>query len=116
MEKDYAEKLIKEYSKKQTTELDNLKALNKKVKKPATLFAYIFGSIGALILGVGMCLAMNIIGGTTAFMVVGIIVGIVGIAMVSLNYLLYNKILTNRKNKYADEVLTLSNEILNKEQ
>jgi len=37
----YAEKLINEYSTKETTKLDELKALDKKVKSPAKTFAYI---------------------------------------------------------------------------
>ena len=114
MENKYAEKLIKEYSEKETTKLDELKALDRKVKKPAKIFAYIFGSIGALVLGVGMCLAMNIIGGTTVLMVVGIIVGILGIVMVSANYPLYLRLLSNRKKQYSNEILTKSNELLNK--
>jgi len=114
MENKYAEKLIREYSEKETTKLDELKALDKKVKTPARLFAYIFGTIGALILGVGMCLAMKIIGGTTALMVVGIVIGVIGIAMVSINYPIYLRLLNNRKSKYSSEILAKSNELLNK--
>ena len=83
----FAEKLKKEYSSnsKELTKLDQLKALDKKVKKPATIFSYIFGCIGSLILGVGMCLAMKIIGGTTPLMIVGIVVGIIGRIVSSLS-------------------------------
>ena len=111
--KNYAEKLIEEYSEKETTKLDELKELDKKVKRPATIFAYVFGVIGALILGVGMCLAMNIIGGTVALMIVGIILGLVGIVMVSITYRLYKTMLTNRKSKYSSEIIQKSNELLN---
>lgn len=111
--KNYAEKLIEEYSEKETTKLDELKELDKKVKRPATIFAYVFGVIGALILGVGMCLAMNIIGGTVALMIVGIILGLVGIVMVSITYPLYKTMLTNRKSKYSSEIIQKSNELLN---
>lgn len=110
----YAEKLKKEYSagSKEVTKLDQLKALDKKVKKPAMIFSYIFGTIGALILGVGMCLAMKIIGGTTAFMIVGIVVGSIGIVLVSINYSLYKTMVNNRKATYSKEILTLSDELL----
>lgn len=112
--KNYAEKLINEYSEKKVTKLDELKALDSKVKRPALIFAYIFGTIGSLVLGVGMCLAMKIIGGTTPLMIVGIIVGLIGIAMVSTTYPIYAKILKSRKAKYADEIISKSNELLNK--
>ena len=110
----YAEKLISEYSQKESSALDELKNLDKKVKKPALIFAYVFGSIGALVLGVGMCLAMKIIGGTTILMALGIIIGLVGICMVSINYPLFNTILRNRKSKYSAEIIKKSNELLNK--
>ena len=95
---------------KQYSKLEELKLLDKKVKLPALIFAYIFGTLGALILGTGMCLAMKIIGD---FMALGIIVGIIGIVMVSVCYYLYKLILNKRKSKFADEILKKSNELLN---
>lgn len=114
-DKKYAEKLIKEYSEKEASVVDELKVLDSKVKRPAYIFAYVFGSIGALVLGLGMCLAMQIIGGTIPLMVVGIVIGLVGIAMVSINYPLFQKILKSRKAKYAEDIIEKSNELLNKE-
>lgn len=111
--KKYAEKLIHEYSSKEESKLDELKNLDKHVKTPANVFAYIFGIVGSLILGVGMCLAMKVIGGSTALMVVGIVIGVIGIAMVSSTYPIYHVILNRRKNKYAAEILAKSNELLN---
>lgn len=111
---EYASKILKEYSAKETTKLDELKALDKKVKFPARLFAYIFGSVGALVLGVGMCLAMAIIGSTTFHMILGIAIGLLGITMVSTTYPIYVRVLETRKNKYSNEIITKSNELLNK--
>lgn len=102
-------KIQNDYTEKQATKLDELVALDKRVKKPAQIFAYVFGTIGALILGTGMCLAMEIIGNA---MILGIAIGLVGIGMVSVNYFLYQKLLQKRKDKHADKVLALSNEIL----
>lgn len=112
--KNYAEKMIKEYSNPQQTKLEELKSLDKKVKMPALVFAYVYGVIGSLILGVGMCLAMEIIGKTTPLMILGIAVGLVGIAMVSSTYPIYHKILSKRKSKYSKEIISKSNELLNK--
>ena len=112
-EKQIAEKIRASYlsSNKELSKLDELKALDKKVKKPALIFAYVYGIIGSLILGLGMCLAMKVIGN---LMILGVIIGIVGILMVSTCYTLYQKILTKRKEKYKDEILDKSNELLNK--
>ena len=80
-EKKYVEKTLKSYEEKEVTKIDELRALDKKAKKGANVFAYVFGSIGSLVLGFGMCVAMQVI--LADLMVVGIIVGLVGIAMVS---------------------------------
>ena len=113
-EKQLAEKLIKEYSHKETTQFDELKALDKKVKSPALIFAYTFGTLASLILGIGMCLAMKVLWDSTILMFVGIGVGLIGIGMCALNYKLYEIILNKRKAQYSDEILKKSNELLNK--
>ena len=98
----------------QNTELDELKALDAKVRKPAILFGYTYGSVGAVVMGAGMSLVMTDIGtklGMTATMVPGIAVGIVGLAMSCTTYPIYKKILTSRKKKYACQILELSERI-----
>ena len=103
------ERIRAAYTATEPTKLDELKALNKKVKRPAQIFSYIFGTVGALVLGTGMCLAMKVIGD---MMIAGIAIGVVGIAMVSLNYPIYGKLLSRRRKKYADQVLSISTELL----
>ena len=71
-----AQKIHTEYSEKKSSDVDTLCELDKKVKLPANIFAYVFGVVGALILGAGMCFAMKVIGN---IMAVGIVVGLVGI-------------------------------------
>ena len=114
------QKIRTQYTEKENTQLDALKALDKKVKKPANIFAYTFGVIGSLVLGSGMSLAMNVIEPGTYFgitisenmMLPGIIIGILGIVMVSINYPIYKRILNSRRNKYAGKIIALSDEIL----
>lgn len=66
----------------------------------------------ALILGVGMCLSMNVIGNGN-FAILGIIIGIVGIIGVGFNYPIYKKILEESKKKYSQDIIRLANEITN---
>lgn len=113
--KEYLEKIRKEYTEEDTSKLDRLKALDKKVKIAPMVFAYTFGVFASLILGVGMCLAMKVIGGTTSLMVVGIVIGVIGLALMSITAPIYFKMLNSRKSKYADEILKLSNELLNED-
>ena len=105
------EHIREQYAEKRVTKFDELKALDKKVKRPAEIFAYTFGVVGALVLGTGMCLAMKVIGD---MMALGIVIGVVGIGMVSVTYALYQKILKTRKRKYSADILALSDELLNK--
>ena len=115
-DKIYAENIANEYAVKETSKVVALKKLDARAKLPAKLFAYIFGTVCALILGVGMCLSMKVIGdGSTALFIVGIIVGLLGIAGVSVNYTIYNKILKKGKEKYASDILALANEICDKQ-
>lgn len=106
-----ADSIRNQYVEHKETKLEELQKLDSKVKRPAQVFAFVFGSIGALVLGVGMCLAMKVIGD---MMPLGIVVGCVGIAMVSINYLIFKKIEKSRKDKYSNKVLSLTDELLNK--
>lgn len=108
-EKEYVNEIKNQYTEHTDTDVEKLIALDKKVKLPANIFAYAFGTIGSLVLGFGMCLAMKIL---WDLMPLGIVIGIVGIAMVSANYFIYKAILKSRKNKYASQVLELSNQII----
>ena len=111
-ERKYAEEIRKQYQPKSETEskLEKLHKLDGAVRRPAEIFAYTFGILGALILGVGMCLAMKVIGD---LMPLGIVIGVVGIAIVVANYFIYKAILKKRREKYSDEIVRLSNKILN---
>jgi len=106
-----AQKIHTECSEKKSSDVDTLCQLDKKVKMPANIFAYVFGCLGALILGTGMSLAMKVIGN---IMAVGIVIGIFGIAMMAVNYPIYKMILKSRKAKYSKEILELSEKIMNK--
>ena len=109
------QKIRTQYTEKQHTELDALKALDAKVKRPANIFAYTFGSVSAIIMGSGMSLVMTDIGATIGLasaMIPGIAIGIVGMAMALLTYPIYKRILNMRKKKYAPEILKLSEKIM----
>lgn len=95
--------------------LDALRKLDAKAKRPANVFGYVFGSIGAIIMGAGMSLVMTDIGamlGISNTMPLGIAIGIVGMVMTIVNYPIYKAILTSGKKKYADRILSLSEKIM----
>lgn len=109
------QKIRTQYTEKEHTELDALKELDSKVKRPANTFAYIFGSIAAIIMGSGMSLVMTDIGNTIGVespMVPGIVIGVIGMFMAIINYPMYKGILGSRRKKYADKIIALSDKIM----
>ena len=112
-----AQKIRTQYMEKTPSELDELRELDARVRRPAGIFAYVYGSISAIIMGAGMSLVMTDIGqmlGMSATMVPGIVVGVLGLAMALLTYPAYKGILNARKKRYGAEILALSDKIINK--
>ena len=108
------QKIRTQYTEKQHTELDALKELDAKVKKPANVFAYTYGSVSAVIMGAGISLVMTEIGailGMNETLIPGIVVGIAGLIISCTTYPIYKKILTSRKKKYAHQIMELSERI-----
>ena len=114
-DKEFAvEKIRSQYTQQENTDLDALKALDARVKKPANVFGYVYGSIGAIVMGSGMSLVMTDIGsilGMTETLIPGIAVGVVGMVMALTTYPIYKKILNSRKKKYAARIMELSDRI-----
>lgn len=111
-DKIYAEKIASEYAPKKTSKIVALKKLDRLAKRKAEIFAYTFGIISSLIMGTGMSFAMGVIGGNDfTSILVGIIVGLVGIAGVSVNYPIYKFLLNKGKNKYGSDIIRLAKEI-----
>ena len=109
------EKIRSQYTEAEHTELDDLKALDAKVKKPVRVFGYTYGSIGAIVMGAGMSLVMTDIGailGMQETLIPGIAVGATGMIMVLTNYPIYKKMLNGRKKKYAGKIMELSERIM----
>lgn len=108
------QKIRTQYTEKQHTELDELRALDRKVKMSANAFAYGFGAVSALTMGSGMSLIMTDIGQTIGMalpMTPGIVIGLVGMVMAIVNYPIYNGILTRRRKKYAQQIIALSDRL-----
>ena len=109
------QKIRTQYMEKESTQLDALRELDRKVKRPANVFAYVFGSIAAIVMGTGMSLVMTDIGGTVGIadpMLPGIVIGVVCMLMALVNYPIYKRILGNRKKKYAQQIVALSDELM----
>jgi len=111
------QKIRTQYTEKEHTDLDALKALDTKVKRPANVFAYLFGSLSAVVMGAGMSLVMTDIAETVGIhdpMLYGIVIGILGMLMAIINYPIYKGILNARRKKYAHEIIALSDKLMSR--
>ncbi len=109
----------KKYAAPEETEdkMAQLRRLDASVTQKASMYSLVVGIIGALILGGGMSLAMTDIGeqlgaSGNMSMLIGIIIGVVGIILVSLAYPLYNRIVKKEREKIAPEILRLTDELM----
>ena len=112
-----AQKIRTQYMEKEekSTDLDKLKELDRKVKRPANIFGYTYGTISALKMGSGMSLVMTDIGeklGLGDMMVHGIVIGVIGMGIVAVAYPVYTRILKKEREKIAPEILWLTEEIM----
>ena len=106
-----AESIAKEYAPKEHSKIKALKRLDAHAKRPARIFAYIFGTVFILVAGAGMSLSMGVLGEAPTSMIGGIVLGIVGFAACGINYPIYNAILKKNKEKYAFDIVRLAREI-----
>ena len=109
----------KKYAVQEKTEdkMEQLRRLDAAVTQKATSVSLVFGVIGALILGMGMSLAMTDIGKIIGLlggmaMLVGILIGIVGIVLVCVAYPIYNSIIKKEREKIAPEIIRLTDELM----
>ena len=96
------------------TKLDEMKKLDGKVKSAGMIEALCIGIIGSLIFGLGMCFAMQVLGTGALFTVLGVIIGILGAAVMIVAYPIYRKINDKAKEKYSGRILELISEIESK--
>lgn len=104
-------------SEKSEDKIALLRRLDASVTKKATTVSLILGILGALIMGTGMSLAMTEMGGILGLndhiaMLVGIAIGLLGIALVSAAYPVYNRIIKKEREKIAPEIIRLSDELM----
>ena len=111
IDKIIAESIAKDYAPKDDSKIVALKKLDNRAKLPAIIFAYSFGIASSLVVGVGMCLAMQVIGSGVVSMALGIVIGVIGFIGCGVNYPIYKKKLERGKAKYAYEIVELARQI-----
>lgn len=107
-QQDEIEKIRKKYLPKEEDKMDLLRKLDRDVTKPGTLWSLVIGIIGCLLLGIGMCCTM--VWGESLF-VIGIIVGVIGMAVMGIAYPVYMWLTKKQREKIAPQILALTEEL-----
>ena len=107
-EQEELKRIRKKYSPPEENKMEQLRRLDRSVYEKGTMWALVVGIIGALIMGGGMSVVMVL----ESYFVVGIIVGVIGMAMAALAYPLYNHIVKKEREKIAPEILRLTDELM----
>jgi hypothetical protein len=111
------ENIRKKYLPKEQDKMELLRKLHNSASQKAQAWAIALGTVGALILGTGMSLAMTELGQVLGMhqnvsMAIGVITGLAGMILVALAYPVYNRILRKERERIAPEILRLTDELL----
>lgn len=102
-------KIREKYLPKQEDKMEQLRRLDQSATKKGTAVSLIVGILGTLIMGGGMSMYMV---WTSALLIPGIIVGVLGIAGVAAAYPLYSHITKKERERIAPEILRLTEELM----
>lgn len=105
----------KKYLPKEENKMEQLRRLDAGVYRKGSVASLVVGIIGALIMGSGMSLVMTDLGaklGFDAVLVPGIIIGVIGLALVCAAYPIYVAVTKHERERIAPEILRLSEELL----
>ena len=96
------------YLPREESKLEELKRLDRTVQNSGVVAGLCIGIIGCLIFGLGMCLAMEVIGNA---MWLGILVGLVGAVVMVTAYPVYRKQFAKVKAKLTPRILELAEQL-----
>jgi uncharacterized membrane protein YeaQ/YmgE (transglycosylase-associated protein family) len=102
------QRIREKYVPKEENKMEQLRHLDESATKPGTIAALAVGIIGTLLLGVGMCCSLA---WAESYFIVGIVIGVIGIAVLVAAYPLYMYITKKQREKIAPEILKLTEEL-----
>lgn len=102
-------RIRQKYQPAQPDKMEQLRRLDESATRPGMIVGLSMGTVGTLVLGLGMSCAMVWAG---ELFLPGIVIGLAGIAMVALAYPLYLAITRRQRKKIAPEILRLSDELM----
>lgn len=108
-EQEELKKIRSKYIPKEENKMETLRRLDAQVSRKASMVSIILGTVGSLILGLGMSCCM--VWGKGWF-IPGIVIGLFGMAVIALAYPAYNHLLQKERERLGPEILRLTEELL----
>lgn len=99
--------ILQKYMLREESAIESLRRLDKQAEYPGMIVSITAGIIGALLLGVGMTCTME----WTDYFAIGVVVGVIGIALISAAYPLFKGITKKQREKIAPQIIELSTKI-----
>ena len=94
--------------KKAESKIERLRRLDALVKNTAIIWSLVLGVVGTLVLGLGLTMILE-----WSIWLWGIVLMVIGSVPMAIAYPVYKSTLNKGKAKYGDEILRLSEELLN---
>ncbi len=94
-------------------QLELLRKLDKSSTRKSTIVSIVMGAAGCLIMGIGMCCTMV---WAAAMFLPGIIIGVIGIAMMAAAYPVYVRITKRERARIAPQVLDIIEKLSKEDQ
>ena len=104
------ERIRNKYVSKEESKMEQLIRLDKQAERPGTITSITIGTIGTLLLGVGMCCVL-VWNSSIEFFVAGIVIGIIGMVVAGYAYPIYQKVTKKERVKIAEQIIALSDEL-----
>lgn len=105
------QEIRKKYLPKEESKLEELKRLDYTVQTSGIAESLCAGIGGALIFGFGLTLTMQIIGSGVFTVIIGVLLGIIGMAGMFAAYPVYRRFFNSTKAKYTPRILELTAEL-----
>ena len=102
------QRIRKKYLPPEEDKMEQLRRLDRSSTRKGTIVSIIVGVAGCLLLGVGMCCTMVWM---ERLFIPGVVIGVVGIAVVAAAYPLFNAITKKERERLAPQILKLTEEL-----
>ena len=105
------QEIRQKYLPREESKFEELKRLDYTVQNSGMMESLCAGIGGALVFGLGLCLAMQVIGSGIFLIALGVLLGIIGMGGMLAAYPVYRKVFDKTKQKLAPRILELTAEL-----